>query len=315
MAATIVQALDAEEWQRAESLIAALPEPRPPVTLYWRGLIALRTGRHAEAGSLLRQALARRADRPTWHHALAEVLLRQERCAAAMPVLATAIALAPARADFRFDHAMCALNLGDTELAEAELRAALAQNPRDGTSLLALGSLLFDQGAGPAAKGFLEQGLALQPEASEARFTLGLVALDQGERELAAAAFARVLAEIPGHVGALYNLARLERGAGHAAAATALWASYQEALKRQELIENRRLFLQMNPQDRGARGELVELLLAAGRSREAVEELNAWRARGLEDRPLLESLERAYRRLGRVDAADAIARQLQARKP
>lgn len=310
LARTIHEAIEAARWAQAESLISALPEPRPPVVFYWLGRIRLGQGRLDEAETYLRQAITLRSDRPQWHHSLAKVLLEAGRCAAAIPVLEAALALAPEEADLHFDRAMCALNLRRTGLAEESLRALLRLSPQDPEAHLVLGKLLFDQGDAAAARAHLERGLEALPAAAEARFDLGLVYLELGDNDAARAAFVRVLESIPGHVGALYRLARLRPAVGEDAGAAIWLARYQEALKAQELIENRRAYLQLDPSSFSARGELIELLLAAGRGDEALEELRKARALVSDDPGLLKSLEVAYRRLGLADKADEIARLL-----
>ena len=117
------------QYADAELALRSLIETEPrPLVNYLLGYTLIRLYRYADAEVFLRSAVRERPREHAWLHALAKSLLEQGRNRAAIDVLDGAITLAP-RPEYHFAKAMCALNIGDSETSEKELRYCLEQNP------------------------------------------------------------------------------------------------------------------------------------------------------------------------------------------
>ncbi len=175
------------------------------------------------------------------------------------------------------------LDRGDNAAAEARLRAAIERHPRSALPRVALAAHRLRQGEEPTireAVALLEEAVARDRAHPDANVLLGhaCAALDRlgtaSDPDLVArarAAYERALDHVPGDVGALMGLARLERRAGQ--------------LDRAESLARRALYIL--PDLLAAHLMLADLLDARGELEEATTHL--WRARQLEtfDRPRL----------------------------
>jgi tetratricopeptide (TPR) repeat protein len=274
----VVQMIEAGRLDDAERILRHNLEAgrRGPAVRYLLGVTLLRRFHFAEAEEQLRAAVAARPDRHRWLHDLAVSLLEQGRCAAALEVLDRAIALEPLPR-YHYNKAMCALNVGDFELAERELGAVLAQLPQNPGALFHLGVLAADRGDAAGARGLFRAAVALQPDHLEAWFRLGLAELAAGDPGAAVAAFRKVLQEVPEHAGATYNLGRALITAGEVEKGREKLLDFRELSRRQERIENHLQYVHLDPTDADARLAAGRLLLAAGRDQEAQEQLEAAR--------------------------------------
>ncbi len=167
------------------------------------------------------------------------------------------------------------LDLGEKAAAEARLRAAVERHPRSALPLVALAAHRFRAG-GPDgsrdAAALLEEAVARDRTHPDANVLLGhaYAALDrQGASDSdlegrAREAYQRTLDRVPGDVGALMGLARLERRAGR--------LDHAESLARRALY--------ILPDLLAAHLLLADLLEPRGELEEATAHL--WRARQLE---------------------------------
>lgn len=262
------RAAEAETQLRA----ASARQPGAPVLRYLLGVSLFYQQRLEEAEAEMVAAITARADRPAWFHTLAQVRFERGQCVGAVEALNRALALAD-EPRFRLDRAVCLLNLGRFEAAEADLRRLLLSAPDQARPQLLLARLLRDTGRGAEALAVAERALAAFPNAVEAQVLLGLLDLDEGRHGDAIAAFRAVLTVVPNHTSATYGLARALTASGDKSAAAEELRRYAELAAREERIENHRQFLSLAPRDVGVRLSLTGELLALGRFDEAATEL------------------------------------------
>ncbi len=303
------QQIDRQAELRARGKAAGKAHAR---ILFLYGQVLHQQFRHGEAEPYLREALQAEPGRIGWLEILAEGLLRQGRCKAAIVVLERALKLDP-RPRFHFNIAMCAGNTGDLERAQGELRQALASGGDDPRTLYKLGALLADQGRNQEALDLLRRAVAGDPGNVEARFALGLAESRAGNHPAAAATFRRVRAEVAGHAGATYNLGHTLARLDQREESRAVLVEFQELSKKDDLIDNHLQYVQLNATDPEPRIALAKLLLEVGRISQAVEQLEA--ARGLDPQQLEvhQLLTQGYLLLGRAAEArqaDGFAAQL-----
>jgi tetratricopeptide (TPR) repeat protein len=272
---------------------------------YLLGFTLIQLYRPAEAEAALRRAVDHEPDNPVWLQTLAKSLLEQGKNLAAIEALDRAIALEP-DPDYLFARAMCALNVGDLDAAEADLRRCLAGRPEHTEALYNLGKLLVDRGDYAAGLTPLRSCLERQPGHLEARFLLGLAASQTGDPEAARAAFAAVIAAVPGHVGARYNLGRVLIQLGRQEEGAAQLEQFRSLSRLHDQIDFHRRVVKKNPRNHEGRIALARLLLEAGRAEEALREILAARQLAARDAATYRLLAIAFRRLGRdADAARA----------
>ncbi len=164
------------------------------------------------------------------------------------------------------------LDRGDEAAAEARLRAAIERHPRSTLPRVALAAHRLREGELREAAALLEEAVARDRTHPDANVLLGhaYAALDRqgtADPDLVAnarAAYERTLERVPGDVGALMGLARLERRAGQ--------------LDRAESLARRTLYIL--PDLIEAHLLLADLLEARGELEETTAHL--WRARQLE---------------------------------
>ncbi len=270
----VVELLQSGRAAEAEALLrrARGTQPGAPTLRYLLGVSLLYQQRLPEAETELAAAVEARRDRPRWFHTLALARSEQGKCQSALLALDRAVALAP-EPRFRFDRALCLLNLGRFAEAEAELRLVIAALPTEARPHLLLARLLRDTGRSEEARAEAEKTLATFPQAVEARVLLGLIAVDENRAGDAADAFRTVLAAVPSHTAATYGLARALGVLGEKVEAAATMARYRGLLIREERLENQRQFLSLSPADVGVRLALARELLDLGRFEEAAGEL------------------------------------------
>ncbi len=248
--------------------------------------------RYAEAEVVLRHAVEAEPTEHAWMQALAKSLLEQGRNKAAIEVLDRAIALHP-DPEYHFAKAMCLLNAGEAELAEAELRVCLRALPDHAEVLYKLGKIVADRGDDPESLDLFRRSLQANPGHLEARFRLGLAESMVGDLSRAAAHFESVLDEIPGHVGALYNLGRVLIRLGRTDEGRQRLSEFRAMSELEDRIRFHRESVRMQPAHIEKRLALARLLFDAGRLDDALTHLSA--ARTLDPRRA-----ETYRRLAAV---------------
>jgi tetratricopeptide (TPR) repeat protein len=307
--------IQAGQFAAAERELQTLAATTPGAQAdYLLGFTLLQLYRFDEAETALRRAIDRSPAQHAWLHALAKALQEQGKNLAAIETLDRAIALQP-DPDYQFARAMCALNVGQLDAAEADLRLCLQRRPGHPEALYNLGKILVDRGEYAASLEHLRACLGRQQSHLEARFLLGLAASHSGDPETARQAFEEVIAAVPGHVGARYNLGRVLIQLGHQEEGVARLEEFRSLSKLRDQIDFFTQAVKKNPGNREGRLELSRMLLEAGRTEEALQELLAARQLAPRDPATYRMLAEAFRRLGKdADAARAeeFARRLTA---
>lgn len=287
-----------KDYVRAEPMLRqALAQGENPEAHYLLGFLLIESYRYEEAEAELRAATEARPDQSPWLMVLAKSLLEQGKNVAAGEVLEAAIELEP-RAAYHHAHAMTALNAGELEAAEASLRACLALEARHQDALQRLGGLLTDQGRNDEAIPYLEQARALNPRNLETTYRLGVAYRYAGRPAESEALLRGVIAEVPGHVGALHNLARVLIESGKRDEAAAVMEQFRRMSELRDEIDFNAHAVRKNPDNVAGRMHLASLYLRAGRTQEALTELSAARALAPQDSRIYLAMATAYRRLG-----------------
>lgn len=283
-----------------------------PRAAYLYGFALINLYRFPEAEAALERAVAGRPGQANWLHALAKARIEQGKNLAALEALGRAVALDD-DPRFRYARAMCALNLGDLDTAEAELEATVEGAPDHAEALFQLAKLRVDRGDYEAALPKLERALSADPRHLEARYLVGLARLQTGRPAEAAQALEAVVEEVPGHSGALYNLGRALIAAGREAEGRRRLEQFAATSELRDEIDFLRRAVQRNPGNLEGRLVLAAKLLAAGKAADALTELTAARSLDPGRAEIYLGLAEALRRLGRAedaDRAEAFARRL-----
>jgi cytochrome c-type biogenesis protein CcmH/NrfG len=113
---------------------------------------------------------------------------------AALAAYRKALELGGPAAEIELQLGVLHAGLGERDRAEAHLRKAIEQAPRDPDPLCMLGTVMHDLRRFDEAARLFEQALALRPDFAEAHFNLGLARFERADFRGAAASFARCAA-------------------------------------------------------------------------------------------------------------------------
>ncbi len=267
---------------------AARLQPRDPEPLYYMGLISITQGRAKEAIAYLKRATEVSPQYIPAQIKLAELMvlsqrpdLRKEAAARAKAILEQH----PDNADALALLASIQSQAGDLESAEGELREALSHNPGRLEVSTGLASLELSHGNWSAAESILKRAIAAAPHSPDPVAALGELYLLQHREADARAEFQRALQIDPHHVPTLLHLAQIAIVEGRPQEAEGIYRRLSqqqpgrfggllarflaESGKLQEAIEEYRVVLKADPDNRRVRSGLVEVLVKAGRVGEA----------------------------------------------
>lgn len=163
-----------------------------------------------------------------------------------------------ARPQSRLSEARQHLLLGELGAAEAALRKAVRQAPRDATALTELGILLLNSGRVPEARDMLARAAAFDPRNPDRHANAAAAAAVAGDAAAAIAAARRALALAPGHLPALTSLARVLAGCGEdGQARDAFLALLQRTAESDPLHREAAAFIVAQAERLAARGDLA----------------------------------------------------------
>ena len=196
--------------------------------------------------------------------------------------------------DALFARAVDCAQRGDLRMCGHVLDELLRQNPAhvEGGRLAA--KLMLAQGNAAAGRDRLAALARHHPAHEDLAFEAGVASIQAGDYGGAEEWFRAHLAAFPDHAGSLFNLAWLMRQRGADAEAVALLSR----------------LVQLQPGHGDAWFNLGNSLAALGRSAEAVTAFSTALARGAARDPVLVNLALAHLRLGQVEDAEGIHRQL-----
>lgn len=211
-----------------------------------------------------------------------------------------------------------ALERGEYEEAERHLRSAASLKPPHPGFHLRLAEAAMNLGRADEAVSLLQQAAQAGPLAPYDGFVLGQAYLLQGEHEKAKGQFESALAAEPRLAGAHYGLARALRALGRTAEAEKHAEQYA-SLKKHEMVAISRYRAMSFGKDladqavppRVANFYLQSAERSAARGEAADAERQLLRAAGLcpQNPACWDALHAFYRRQGRDEKADAVARQ------
>jgi tetratricopeptide (TPR) repeat protein len=267
---------------------AARIQPRDPEPLYYMGLISITQGKAKEAIGYLRHATEISPQYTPAQIKLAELMLLSQRQDLRKEAEARAQAILrqqPNNADALALLASIQSQAGDLESAERELRQALDHNPGRLEVSTDLASLELSRGSWSAAEAILKRAIAAAPHSPDPIAALGELYLLQHRESDAKAQFQRALQLDPNHVPTLLHLAQIAIVEGRTQEAEGIYrrlsqqqpGRFEELLARflsesgklSEAIEEYRVILKADPDNRRVRSGLVEVLVKGGRVDEA----------------------------------------------
>ncbi len=184
----------------------------PPET--YLAMALRRSGRAAEAATILERAVERQPPFPHAFFELGTLLHSQHKLKEAAAILQRGLSIAPALAsNFSLAIGNVYRDQGDAENARLAFERALASAPRLPPALQGLASVLMGSGEFAKAAERFQQVLALEPANVKARLLLVSCLLELGDTAKAITSLRLVLRESPQLLGqALKALAEVGRG-------------------------------------------------------------------------------------------------------
>lgn len=294
-----------------------------PEALLLRAVIAVRTGRPADALEPARRALVAHPARASIHALLGDALYDLKRFNEALTHYGAAIREAPEQTSARFGQARSLLALGRPSEAVVDFEWVLARQPDDFEALTGLGQALFETRDLPAALAAFERAATLSPFNADVHCNRGAVLLMLKRTEEAlfsldlALSLAPELIEAHQHRGQALQLkgdtraalAAFENAIRTKAEHAPAWLGRGETLwQLGRLTDARDSFeraLKLDPSNAGARRSQAGVLMDLGRPAEALSVLDAALLQSDDRAPMLMSRGNSLRALGRH--AEALA--------
>ncbi|HEX3878639.1 MAG TPA: tetratricopeptide repeat protein [Bryobacteraceae bacterium] len=254
-------------------------------------------GKREEAVTLLRgliQANPRNADARLL---LGSVLMEADQRSESIAQLREAVRLLPESAEAHNALGEAYNAFGETAAAKPEFERAVALDPRHAQAQLNLGDVLVQQNEAQAATLHLDQAILLfgqKPDAAYAHYLRGKIYIGERDAEKAVAELQQAIELRPDFPEAWSDLGSARKSlSDNAGAVTAL-----------------RRAVALNPKDPVAQYRLGSELLDVGVAHEAVEHLEAAVRVDPKDQSALNALQRALRKDGQVERAEAVKKQL-----
>jgi tetratricopeptide (TPR) repeat protein len=197
-----------------------------------------------EAEAALRKAVALDGTRAKYRLALGQLLAERQRLDEAVGELRQAAALARDPA-YAYDLGLALRMQGDLDGAEAQLRAAIAGDPRHGEARRALGLILRQKGDLEAAARELRLSVAERPADAQGHNVLGGVLLKLGDLDGAIEEFRQAARLDPALTEAQVNLAQAFAKAGRQDDARAALAEVQRLKERETALSRAMVLVEM----------------------------------------------------------------------
>ena len=198
----------AKQLSQAEKLCrqALLQSPRDPGLLHALGVLALRSGRAANAVDLIRQAIAIDDSVASCFLDLGRGYSALQRFDEADAVFQRAVSMARADPDIHFGAGMACALAGRFEIAARHFENCLRLNPGSARACYNLGLTHMKQGRIDDAAVCYQRALEIDPADFNARLNLGIAFVRQGMIDEAISCFRQALRLKPQDKRAHYNL-------------------------------------------------------------------------------------------------------------
>src|SRR5215467_4616509 len=201
--------------QQASQVLAQLRKaaPEDPEVLY----AAYRTYSDLAAESMLALSLAQ-PDSAQMHQVIAHEESRQGNSNGAVAEFRKAVAIDPHLPGIHFELAELLRSSQDDAVkkeAEKEYRAALAENPQDGKTILRLADIDAQKGASPQALEGYKKAVALQPNDADAKIGLAKILTEMNQTDEALSLLEDAVRLDPTNATGHYRLGTMYRKIGH----------------------------------------------------------------------------------------------------
>lgn len=180
--------------------------PKQPDAVHLLGVLALQSGRFAEAVEQIQLAIAYNPKAAPFHNNLGTALQRQGKLAEAVLSHQRALSLQPDFVDAHFNLATVLMNQGRLVEAIPGYQRAVSLKPDYVDAHNNLGNVFRELGKLDEAIQCYQQALRYKPNFAQAWNNMGNALKDQGELDAAIAAFRRALESKPDYVTAHSNL-------------------------------------------------------------------------------------------------------------
>ena len=189
-------------------------DPHHADALHLLGVLALQSGRHDTATTLIGKAIAENALVPAFHNNLANALKAQGRLDDADESYRRALALNPDYLEAHYNRALLLQAQGRLDQAVESYSKVLAHKPDHAEAHNNLGNALQAQGKLDQALAAYSQALRHRPDFADAHSNAGNVLRALGNADAAIASYAHALTHQANHPEALHNLSivLLEQG-------------------------------------------------------------------------------------------------------
>lgn len=168
-------------------------DPHHAESLHLLGVIAIQSGRPADAIGLIERAVAIRSDQAAWFGNLGTARSALGDLETAIGDYRRALSLDPGYVEGHYNLGHVLSQLGAREEAEASYRNALAANPNHVGSLNNLGTCLRERGHFEEAIELFRQATSAAPGFVEGHYNLGNALRDAEQLDQSVAAFRRAL--------------------------------------------------------------------------------------------------------------------------
>jgi arylsulfatase A-like enzyme/Tfp pilus assembly protein PilF len=202
---------DENELAAAMTMLEEVLKEDPKVIDAWftLGNMAARRGRHSEAITHFKRALALKADDEEAVINMAHAYRKLGRDEDALVGFRRFLQLDPKNAQVHYEIAQIMIDRGEFATAATELEAALAVEPKMAAARNALGVVALNRGDLASAETQIRQALELKPDVRLAHFNLALLAEKRNDPATAHAEYNRELELHPNNFKAAFNLGKL----------------------------------------------------------------------------------------------------------
>lgn len=214
---------------------------------------ALRSGAHADALALAREAVAATPHDADNHALLALAERANDNLPAAMQAINRAVLLAPDNANLHFQRAGLLLAEYKLDEAQAALSRTLDLDPNQFPAYILQAQMAFGRGDMDEAERLQRYAARIAPEHPWVRTIEGMIAMRRGDSKRALALLTEAAKQMPDDLQVLYALGFAHMEQGHLAFAESAFRRIVEA----------------SPNQHGLRGLLADVVMRQGRADEA----------------------------------------------